>query len=69
MGELSMTHAAMVVGKSREIVWRWIRKGLLPARKLGIGGHYRIKVDDLRRFAAQYEYDFDEELAAKLSGK
>lgn len=66
MAELTALDAARVVGVHRQSVARWCQDQSIKARKYGLRGDWRIDVDDLRRFAHQYNYDFDEELAAKL---
>ena len=65
--ELTLSQAADVLGQRRESIWRWARQGLIAARRVGVRGDYRIKSDELRRFAHQYGYDFDEEIAKKLA--
>ena len=42
------SHAAKLLGVSRATLWRWIKKGTLPARKTD-GGHYRIHCDEITK--------------------
>lgn len=67
MPELSATHAAQVMGVNRRTVIRWCEAGLVKARQVTRRRDYRADVDDLRKLAQQYGYDFDEELAEKLA--
>ena len=68
MAEFTALQAAHIVGVSRRTILRWCWAGLIQSRQRGRRGDWRIDVDELRRFAAQYGYDFDEELARKLTG-
>jgi len=43
--------AAEMANVCRETVYRYIRKGELPARRLGSNGRYRILVSDVKAFA------------------
>jgi len=69
MPELSLTQASQVIGQSRENIWRWCKQGLIDHRRVGPQGTFRISVDELRRFSRLHNFDFDEELAAKLTAK
>jgi len=67
MPELSTVEAGRVVSMDRETLRRWCVQGLLPARRFGLRGQFRIEVDNLRSFAQKYNYSFDEELATQLA--
>jgi excisionase family DNA binding protein len=67
MAELTVLEAAQVVGMNRDTVRRWCVDGLLQTRRVGLRRDWRIDIDDLRRHARQYGYDFDEKLAAELA--
>ena len=68
MSTVSATEAGRIVGgKPRETVRRWIHQGLLSAEIVGLRRDFRVDLDDLRRFANQYNYPFNEELAAQLA--
>jgi len=66
--EISAANAARVVHKNKETIRRWVNGNLLPYRKEGLRGDIKINIDDLRKFAQEYGYRFDEDFAAKLVG-
>ena len=67
MPEVSLRQAAKIVGSSHPTLWRRINEGELPiTRRVGKGQRIRIDIEELRRFAARYNYLFDEDLAKKL---
>ena len=67
MPEVTLTQASEIMRKPRMSVFRWIEAGLIPARRVGIRRDIRIEIEDLRSFAKQYSYDYDESLAAKYT--
>ena len=70
MPEVTAPEAAAIIGKSIHTVHRRIDEGTLLARKEGTGERKRvyIEIDELRRFAGEYGYRFDEVIAAKYAG-
>jgi excisionase family DNA binding protein len=44
---LTLRQAAIYLGVHDETIRRWIKDGRLPAVKVGIAGHYRVRRDDL----------------------
>lgn len=64
---VSSSEAGRIVGVSRETVRRWVNQRLVTADVFGLRGDFRVDVDDLRRFAKQHNYPFNEELAAQLA--
>lgn len=46
---LTRPQAARYLGVHEETIWRWIKTGKLPAKRVGIAGHYRINPTDLDR--------------------
>ena len=44
---ISITEAAHICDVARSTVWEWIKKGKLPAVR--VGRNYRIKESDLQR--------------------
>ena len=64
--EISAADAARIVHKNKETIRRWVNGNLIPHRKEGLRGDIKIDIDDLRKFAVNYGYRFDEEFAATL---
>jgi excisionase family DNA binding protein len=64
--ELTSPQAAEVIGVAEATIRNYVERGILPARRVGLRRFIRIDVDNLRRFAVQYGYDFDEEKAQKF---
>jgi hypothetical protein len=63
MPEVSAPHAAEILSTSHPTIFRRVDDGTLPARREGMKREIWIEVDDLRRFAAQNGYRFNEQLA------
>ena len=67
MPELSSEGAAQVIGTSSLTIRRYVDREMLPARKQGIRGIIRIETDDLKSFAEEYGFRYNDQLAADLS--
>lgn len=67
MTEVTATQAAEILSISHMTIHRRVDDGTLPARREGMARIIRIDLDDLRLFASQYGYRFDEAIAAKLT--
>ena len=67
MPELSSNDAAQVIGTTSETIRRYIDREILPARQFGLRGIIRIDVDDLKKFANEYGFRFDDQMAAQLA--
>lgn len=69
MTEVSGPQASKILSVSIYTIHRKVDTGLLPARKQGTGKRkfLFIDIDELREFAAQYGYRFDEAKAAKYT--
>lgn len=67
MATITVLEASQVVQLDRETVRRWAIQSLVSAEKVGMRGDWRIDVDDLRRFAKQHNYSFNEDLLTQLS--
>lgn len=65
MAEVTAPQAAEIIGKSVITIHRKVDDGVLSARLEGTGSRRYIYVDitDLRNFATQYGYRFNEQLA------
>ncbi len=68
MAQVTAPQAAEIVSASRVSVVRWVNEGLLPAKRRTMRRIVMIDVDDLRRFAENHGYSFDERLA-RVYGK
>lgn len=66
MPDISSAEAAAIINVSSQTIRRQIQRGLLKARFEGPKGIVKIEIDDLRRFADDYQYRFDEDLAKEL---
>jgi hypothetical protein len=71
MAEVNAPDAALIIDVSLPTIHRRVADGTLPARLQGAGSrqYVFIKIDDLRQFAAQYGYSFDESKAAQCQQK
>lgn len=69
MPEVSSTEAGQIINRSDETIRRHVYGGRLPARREGPRGTIWIEIDDLRKFAAQYQYRFNEDVAEQFSSK
>ena len=49
--EVDPAFAADQLGVCRETIYRYLRDGTLPARRLAGRGRYKIRLSDLERFA------------------
>lgn len=67
MTEVTATQAAEILSISHMTIHRRVDDGTLPARREGMARIIRVDLDDLRLFASQYGYRFDEAKAAKLT--
>jgi hypothetical protein len=63
MAEVSAPQAAEILNTSHPTIFRRVDDGTLSARREGMKREIWIEVEDLRRFAKQYGYRFDEKLA------
>jgi len=64
---LSTGDAATELGVSSKTVLRWIEKGLLPARRIRVGGQYRIDRVAVERFKSEQQQEVRPK-ASKESG-
>ena len=67
MTTVSTSEAGRIVQVNRETVRRWVHEGRVSAQRAGLRGDFRVDVDDLRKFAGQYNYPFNEDLAKQLA--
>lgn len=67
MAEVTAQQAAEILSTSHMTIHRRVDDGTLPARRQGLARIVRIDVDDLKRFANEYGYRFDEKLATEYA--
>lgn len=67
MPEVSGRSAAQIVGISDMTIRRHIYANRLAAQRRGMDKIYWIDLEELRRFAEEYNYRFNEELAKTLA--
>lgn len=65
--EISSVEAGRALGMSDQAIRDQVDAGRLRARRHGMRRLLRIRVDDLRAFARQYNYVVDEEYLATLA--
>ena len=58
--ELTAPQAAEIMNVDHSTVFRWVSNGHLPARRVGLARTIYINIDDLRQFARENGYSFDE---------
>lgn len=69
MPEVSSIEAGKIIGRHADSIRRYVRSGQLPARLEGPRGYIWVEIDDLRQFAAEYRFRFDEALARQLTSQ
>jgi len=69
MAEVTGPQAAAIIAMSIYTIHRKVDAGLLPAREQGTGQRkfLYIDIDDLRKFAQQYGYRFNEAKAKEFT--
>ncbi len=67
MEEVTTAQAAEILNTTQRTIQRRVDDGHLPARRQGLKQAAFISVEDLRVFAAQYGYRFDEAKAREFA--
>lgn len=67
--ELTSPKAAEVIGAAEATIRNYVYRGLLPARRMGIRKMIRIQVTDLRDFATEYGFVFNEEVLKRIESE
>lgn len=67
MPDVTSTQAAEIIGVSHMTIHRRVDDGRLPGRRQGLDRQIRVDLDDLREFAQEYGYRFDENLARQYA--
>lgn len=65
--EVTASQAADILSISYVTIHRRVDDGALSARRQGLNRMIMIDIEELRRFAKQYGYRFDEAVAARYS--
>ena len=63
VAEVSAPQAAEILNTSHPTIFRRVDDGTLPARREGMKREIWIEVEELRRFANDHGYRFNEKLA------
>lgn len=67
MPEVTAAQASQIVGVTDDTVRNYVERGLLPARRQGIKRIIYIDLDNLKRFANQYNFRFDQAAADRIT--
>lgn len=67
MTKVTSPQAAEILATTQATVYRWVSEGLLPAERRTLRRVLYIELDDLRQFAQNNGYSFDERLARKYT--
>lgn len=67
MPEVTSGHAAEILRIAKTTLLVYVNDGRLPARRQGLNRAVYVQVDDLRTFAAELGYRFDETLAQQYA--
>lgn len=67
MARVTAPQAADILSTTRVTVFRWVDEGLLSADRVTRRNIIMIDVDDLKRFAKENGYTFNEDLAEQLA--
>ena len=69
MPDVTAAQAGQIVGVTDDTIRNYVERGLLPARRQGIKRIVFIELSDLQKFAAQYDFRFDQVLAEQIIGQ
>jgi excisionase family DNA binding protein len=67
MARVTSPQAAEILSTTQPTINRWVNEGLLPAERRTLRRLILIDIDDLRRFAQNNGYSFDERLASQYA--
>lgn len=67
MVEVTSMQAAQLIGCTDETIRLYVERGVLAARREGMKRRIRIELDELRRFAREYEFRFDDAAAERIA--
>jgi hypothetical protein len=69
MAEVDSRQAASLIGVSIMLIHRRADDGTLKVRRVGMHRRIWVELDDLRDFAARYNYRINEKLVAQYTGQ
>lgn len=67
MSQVSTVSAGRIINRSDQTIRRYVKSGDLKAEREGPSKDIWIEIDELRRFAKEFNFRFNEELAAQLA--
>lgn len=67
MPEVTSVEAGEILGISDDAVRSYVERDLLPARRQGLRRKIFISLDDLQKFADEYNFRFDQQKAEKIA--
>jgi len=67
MTAVTASQAAAILSTSHMTIHRRVDDGLLPARREGVARIVKIELEDLRKFAKDYGYSFNENIATQYA--
>lgn len=67
MPEVTSVEAGEILGISDDAVRSYVERDLLPARRQGLRRKIFISLDDLQKFADEYNFRFDRQKAEKIT--
>lgn len=67
MPQVSTVSAGRIINRSDQTIRRHVHAGALKAEREGPSKDIWIDLDELRRFAEEFNYRFNEELAGQLA--
>jgi len=62
MDEVSASDAARIIGVKRSTIHKYVNQGLLVGQHRGFQRRLRIRIDDLRHFAEEHNFVFNESI-------
>lgn len=69
MPEVTSIEAGQIIGVSGESIRNYVDRDLLPAQRRGVRRKIFIELEDLKRFATEYNFRFDQDIAEQITGR
>jgi hypothetical protein len=67
MSQVSTVSAGRIINRNAQTIRRHVNSGILKAEREFPSNDIWIEIDELRRFAKEFNYRFNEELASQLA--
>ena len=67
MPEVTSVEAGEIIGVTDDTVRSYVERDLLPARRQGLRRKIYIELQDLKAFAAQYDFRFNTQRAEQIT--